>query len=205
MSTQRWHEWRNADTTTCPAYGVVRLVVPVYNPPDGQVPGGGIVGIEPIITSQEQSFARNEIFGTTYILHGMRPGYDISADIDYYYPLAYRGFSIHFAFNGDTSVEPGGLGLLTWDLPTWASVGFLIDKEPGSLNLPRITPDQGIWTFGAIITTLSDWKVACVAIPKVLRDNTGCLYSLGADEAAKRVFVGAGVIYGGDEGDFENG
>ena len=84
MSQQRWHVWRNADSTTCPAHGVVRIVVPEWNPPDGQIPGGGIVAHAPFTAGQPlRQSSYNEVFGTQYVLHGMRPGYNLLLDSDY--------------------------------------------------------------------------------------------------------------------------
>lgn len=197
MSHQRWHEWRNADPTTCPAFGLVQVVVPIYNEPDGQVPNGGTVAKAPLVVDDPRSTSFNEIFGTTFILHGKRPQYNTNADNEYL-ANTQRGIIPYFAFNGETSVEPGEMGLLTFDLPTWAVIGGIVERV--EYDQIQFTPGDGIWTFGTLVTGIDDWVMASVRSAGDLFGSTGCLYTLGADEPAKRVFVGAGVIYaiGGD-------
>lgn len=193
MNQQRWHIWRNINEAPCPAHGVVRVAVPEWNPPDGKVPNGGTVNLEPFIVGQPLNKSTyNEVFGTEYILHGTRPGYNLINDTDYL-SMDERGFSVYYAINGDTSVEPGQTGLLTWDLPTWIAIGGRLD--PDELGQPVLTPGVGLWNFGAVITVLNDWAAVAVSDPRLLKNNTGCLYLLASHQTLLRAFVGAGIVY----------
>ncbi len=169
---QRWHEWRNMSDTACPSHGVVRVVTAVEPVP-------GIVDVDETLTD-------NEMLGASLILHGMRPNYDFEAD-DSYNNNLFRGLSIHYAFNGDTPVEPGQIGLLTFDLPTWAA----IDTAPGGLS-------GGNGTF---VTVFDDWNL--INPPLVgddgLLPHTGGIFVLASDPVNSRVFVGMGIVFTEDE------
>lgn len=176
------------DDTTCPSHGVVRVVGPVFYPPDGQVPGGGIV--DPAITRSD-----NEVVGASILLHGARPGYRFYSDSNYE-NAAYRGLSVHSAFNGDTPVAPGEIGLLTWDLPTWGVIGGTLSAPgEGEGTTPIFTPDKGRFQFGAVVTVFDDWKLVCVTDERLLKEHTGCLYTLASNASILRSWVGAGVVY----------
>lgn len=191
MSHQRWHEWRNVGETTCPAHGVVRIVAPTFIPPDGETPYGGVVN--PAITTSD-----NEVVGSTIILNGAPPGYDLVSDTEYHAGFS-RGFSVHHAFNGSSDVAPGEIGLLTFDLPTWAAIGGSVAKVDGNIVF---SPGDGLYTFGSVVTATEDWKAVSVVDPAVaLLANTGCLYVLAGDETNHRVYVGGGVTYAIEEQD----
>lgn len=196
MSTQRWHEWRNFDITTCPSHGVVRIDSPPQSIlPGGQVPGGGIV--DGVITNSD-----NEVFGANIILTGIKPLY--TNDEGYSYSLSERprGFSPQFAINGDIPVEPGGVGLCTYDLPTWVAVkGHLAISLQGEVFY---VPDEPVGDFGAIVTVFDDWY-AITADADALKVNTGCIHTLASNRQAKLNFIGGGVVYQMNEHDVAYG
>jgi len=184
--SQRWHEWRNMDTTTCPSHGAVVVLPPVWIPPTGQVPNGGTINGSSLLSG-------NEIYGTRVILHGYANQYAYVAD-SVYTPVSNRGLLNEFAFNGGAPVAPGEIGLLTWDLPAWAAVDGIIDK-PDRIT-PTFTPGAGRYQFGGLQTAgAPGWTLASVADPSVLFDDTGVLYTLAAIADLKLVFVGCGVTF----------
>lgn len=179
--SQRWHEWRNMHGTTCPSFGVVRLIIPQ----EGSIPGGGTVDPSPVANfPYGPNQSENEVCGGTLIMHGSRPNYDFDADSTY--PHArHRGFSPNYAINGASPVEPGQLGLLTFDLPAWVKV----DAAP--------RPTVGVSNF---VTVFDDW-IAHFHDPssdpgqRELQQNTGILYVFGFDSVNMLAFVGMGISY----------
>lgn len=191
MSTQRWHEWRNMDSTTCPSHGVVQIIPPAWIAPDGQVPGGGII-------QGSINFSGNEILGTSIILHGIANQYNFVADGSYVLSAADRGLSAYNAFNGEAPVPPGQTGWLTFDLPTWAAIDGKLER--GVYDTPIFVPGDGIYTFGTVQTLgVPGWTLASCAGAALLFDNTGVLYTIAALPQLKRAWVGAGVTYSIDE------
>jgi hypothetical protein len=183
------------DSTTCPSRGVVRLVVPPYGPPHGEIPGGGLV--DPNVTHSD-----NEVLGSHILLSGMRPQYRFFEDTDYVNAV-FRGFSVHHAINGDSPVEPMGIGLLTWDLPTWVAIGSVLAETSEYLGRIILSPG-GLFHFGAAVTVFDDWKAVSVSGDyihhyRILRKNTGCLYVLAGNPENGLAYVGGGVTYSSDK------
>lgn len=139
------------------------------------------VGPVPGIIDVNETLSDNEILGSDVILHGMRPNYDYDSDLQLH-NAAFRGLNVHNAFNGLAPVEPGQTGLLTFDLPTWAAM----ESDPPSIPS----------AFGSIVTCGLDWGL--IYRPNAYLEHTGYLHVLGYDSVARCVFVGAGVVYGGE-------
>ncbi len=202
MGQQRWHEWRNMDVTTCPSHGVVRPIVPIFYPELGEVPNGGVVnishrhGYQPISVVEYITPTDSELMGSDLLLHGMKPDYSFTLTDDgyIYFQTVRHGLSIKHAFNGDQPVEPGGIGLLTYDLPTWVLIGGSIVPDDSDPPVPLITT-TGDYSFGRLVTALNQWEAYTVPFPFILAEHTACLYSLATQEDAKRVLVGGGVTF----------
>lgn len=189
MSHQRWHEWRNMDTTTCPSHGVVRIVVPETGP---QVEG---------VIDPGNTLIENEVLGPNIILHGKRPNYNFDADTnDYYLPSLHRGISTYFAINGHVPVGPGEVGLLTFDLPSW----IVVDR------MPRGGALSGVVDLGNYITAFSDWVAHFHVIQqdpllRPLQIGSGLLYVFALDTTNMRVLAGVGTVYTVDDEIIEDG
>lgn len=185
MAQQRWHEWRNRHTTTCPSYGAVVVITPV--PP---VPGIVITPqmSVPGIVDTPETLTENEMLGDSLILHGTRPDYDYESDREHH-NAQFRGLSVHMAFNGAAPVEPGRVGLLTWDLPTWAAM-----EDPNNPQFPAYFNPSA---FGSKVFAAQDWRLIC-RNSQDMEPNTGYLYVLGFNSVSNIAFVGAGVVFGGE-------
>lgn len=179
--SQRWHEWRNMHGTTCPSFGVVRLIIPQ----EGSISGGGTIDPSPTAnTPYGPHRSENEACGNKLVMHGSRPDYDFDADSAF--PQAtHRGFSPYYGINGAAPVEPGQLGLVTFDLPTWVKVDTAPLSSVGSTNF---------------ITVFDDW-IAHFHDPSTdpgqreLLPHTGILYVFGYDSVNMLAFVGMGISY----------
>jgi len=196
MSTQRWHEWRNFDTTTCPSHGVIKIDRPPILP-GNRVPGGGIVDVL-------QTNSNNEVLGVNIILTGIMPLYRDNENEAYDYDAYFRqrGFNPEFAINGDMPVEPGKVGLCTYDLPAWVAVkGHLAISLQGEIFY---IPDEPAGDFGTLVTVFNDWY-AVTADADALKVNTGCIHTLASNRQAKLNFIGGGVVYQMNEHDVAYG
>jgi hypothetical protein len=190
--TQRWHEWRNMESTTCPSFGHVFITAPAWSATTGgQVPNGGTI-------FGNSNVHGNEYLGAEVILHGRMNVYDYTQLSDYFgygaNSFGHRGIATNSAFNGELPVPPGEVGLLTFDLPTWAAVEGYIDKPDGIV--PTFIPGDGLYHFGSLQTCgMPQWELTSAIGPNILFDDTGVLYMLAAIPELKRVFVGRGTTF----------
>lgn len=170
-----------------------------YNPiSGGRVPGGGLVDYTHINDFQPGAvmptpylMTHSELLGSEQILHGFKIK---NTFVSTEYGGRARGIFPMLAFNGPNAVEPGQLGVLTWDLPTWAAVdGELVFDE--DLGEAVVKPGQQTYQFGGIVTAVDEWKVVTVPIPSKIPYSFGALYTLAGDRESKRLFIGAGPTY----------
>jgi len=103
---QRWLQWRNMDVSTtpiCPAYGCVEIV------------GYETVGAKIILQGRSAVLFDDDFSGNTIAFSGITP---VSITFPSYNT---QGAKWRHAFNGEVSVNPGEIGHVTFDLPTWGA------------------------------------------------------------------------------------
>lgn len=117
---QRWLQWRNMDvssTPICPAYGCVEIV------------GYKTVGAKILLQGRSAVLFDDDFTGNGIEFSGSTP-------VSVTFPAANnQGAKWRHAFNGEVSVNPGEIGHVTFDLPTWGATVDDSDELSPSANL----------------------------------------------------------------------